>query len=56
MRKRNDRKGKEYRVADSQRERMTETQRCEVQGRTGRGVRQLSQMGKGTVSTKWGAG
>lgn len=30
-RRRNDRKGKEYRVADSQRERMTETQRCKVQ-------------------------
>lgn len=29
-RKRNDRKGKEYRVADSQRERMTETQRCKI--------------------------
>lgn len=36
-RKTNDRKGKEYRVADSQRERMTETQRCKAQEQDGAG-------------------
>lgn len=52
---RNDRKGEEYRVVDSHREKEWWGQR---HVRTGWEVRLLSQTekGKGTVSTKWTAG